>query len=346
MSDSLVKVSFGPLTIIRLNRPKAINSLNLEMIRLIHKALEHARTLNECRCVMFEGAGEKGFCAGGDIRSLWSSVKCSRYEEAEKFFHEEYGLDLYIHEYPKPVIVFADGITMGGGIGIAEGADIIIATERTLMAMPETRIGFFPDVGATGWLNMKCPPGYPGFIALTGYEMFGYESVRLGLSTHFTKSSSLGKIKTYLFNIAPSLPKTIGKEYPMLDSIIETFSISDIPAQPEMDAWVAEHFTLENSMEELIESLRTCKSGKEYCEEFLQEIEGRSPTSLRLTHTLLKRNFGHTLKEVFKSESRAASFMIRQPDFVEGVRARIIDKDDMPVWNPPSIKAVEEIPLF
>jgi enoyl-CoA hydratase len=132
----------------------------------------------------------------------------------------------------------------------------------------------------------------------------------------------------------------------MLESIIETFSIGDIPAQPEMDAWVAEHFTLENSLEELIQSLRTCSSGKEYCEEFLQEIDGRSPTSLRLTHALLKRNFGHTLKEVFKSECKAASFMIRQPDFVEGVRARIIDRDDMPVWNPDSIKTVKDIPSF
>jgi enoyl-CoA hydratase/carnithine racemase len=132
----------------------------------------------------------------------------------------------------------------------------------------------------------------------------------------------------------------------MLESIIETFTIRDIPAQPEMDAWVAEHFTLENSLEELIESLRTCSSGKEYCKEFLEEIDGRSPTSLKLTYTLLKRNFGHTLKEVFKSECKAASFMIRQTDFVEGVRARIIDRDDMPVWNPASIKAVKDIPSF
>ena len=346
MPDSLVKVSFGPLTIIRLNRPEVINSLNLEMIKLIHKALEHARTMKECRCVMFEGAGEKGFCAGGDIRSLWDYVKCRHYEEPEIFFHEEYDLDLYIHEYPLPVIVLADGITMGGGIGIAAGADIIIATERTLMAMPETRIGFFPDVGATGWLNMKCPPGYPGFIALTGYEMYGFESVRLGLSTHFLNSSSIERIKDYLLNIAPKLPKTIGKEYPMLESIFDSFSVQDIPAQPEMDAWVAEHFTLQNSLPHLIESLRSCSSGKEYCEEFLEDINERSPTSLKLTYALLKRNFGHTLKEVFRTERKAASFMIRQPDFSEGIRARIIDRDDTPVWNPAKINDVIDIPSF
>lgn len=346
MPDSLVEVSFGPLTIIRLNRPKVINSLNLEMIKLVRKALEHARSIKECRCVMLEGAGEKGFCAGGDIRALWSSIKCGRYEGPEKFFHEEYDLDLYIHEYPLPVIVLADGITMGGGTGIAAGADIIIATERTLMAMPETRIGFFPDVGATGWLNMKCPPGYPGFIALTGYEMYGYESVRLGLATHFINSSSIGKIKDYLLNIAPSLPKTIGKAYPVLESIFDSFSMQDIPAQPEMDAWVAVHFTLENSLQELIESLRTCSSGKEYCEEFLEDIDERSPTSLKLTYTLLKRNFGHTLKEVFRTERKAASFMIRQPDFSEGIRARIIEKDDAPKWSPQDINDVMEIPSF
>ena len=113
---------------------------------------------------------------------------------ADQFFQEEYALDLAIHEFPKPVVVLADGVTMGGGLGLAAGADLVIATERTRIALPETRIGFFPDVGATGWLFTKCPPGYPEFLALTGYEIQGAECLRLGLATDFTQSSRLPQL--------------------------------------------------------------------------------------------------------------------------------------------------------
>ena len=119
------------------------------------------------------GAGDRGFCAGGDLKELTRAVQAGAVHLADQFFREEYALDLMIHQCPKPVVVLAHGITMGGGLGLAAGADLVVATEATRMAMPETRIGFFPDVGGTGWLFTKCPPGYPEYLALTGYELAG-----------------------------------------------------------------------------------------------------------------------------------------------------------------------------
>ena len=142
-----------------LNRPEALNSLSYEMITLIRKAVEQAAADETVRLLLFYGIGERGFCAGGDIKAMARDVREGRVERALHFLAEEYALDLAIHRYPKPVVVLADGITMGGGLGLTAGADFVLATERTRMAMPETRIGFFPDVGATGWLFVKCPPG-------------------------------------------------------------------------------------------------------------------------------------------------------------------------------------------
>ncbi len=156
----------GQMLAITLNRPQAINSLNLEMVRLLQAALNIARQETRIHFILLKGAGERGFCAGGDLKTLAQAVQAGEARRAEQFFQEEYALDLDVHEFPKPVVVLADGVTMGGGLGLAAGADLVIATERTRIALPETRIGFFPDVGATGWLFSKCPPGYPEFLAL------------------------------------------------------------------------------------------------------------------------------------------------------------------------------------
>jgi enoyl-CoA hydratase/carnithine racemase len=155
-SKVIVRNENGVMRII-LNRPNMINSLDLEMIRLIQMALDEAEVSEKIRCVILLGNGEKGFCAGGDIKAIAQAIRDTNTHILVSFFAEEYALDLRIHNFPQPVILIADGITMGGGLGLAAGADIVVATDRTLMAMPETRIGFFPDVGATGWMFTKCP---------------------------------------------------------------------------------------------------------------------------------------------------------------------------------------------
>jgi enoyl-CoA hydratase len=159
--------------VITLNRPGVINALTTEMIRLIRQALEEALVEDRFRFILIQGAGSRGFSAGGDVKRLEKAVRENDFGRAEQFFEEEYALDLLIHRYPKPIIVIADGITMGRGLGLSSGADIVVATEYSAMAMPETGIGFFPDVGATGWMFHKCPKGYPEYLGLTGTEMKG-----------------------------------------------------------------------------------------------------------------------------------------------------------------------------
>src|SRR4030042_5666071 len=193
----LVQRRAGLLALV-LNRPQVLNTLNLEMIRLLRRALNEALADDRVRLVLFGGAGEKGFCAGGDLKELARAVQEGDPARDHRFFREEYALDLLVHRCPKAVVVLAHGVTMGGGLGLAASADLVVATERTRMAMPETRIGFFPDVGATGWVFLKCPPGYPAYLALTGYELAGPECVRLGLATHLVPAARWPELRRAL----------------------------------------------------------------------------------------------------------------------------------------------------
>jgi len=345
-NDQMVMAEFGPLTIVRLNRPSVINSLNLTMIRLIRDFLLKALALEECRSVLLTGTGDRGFCAGGDIRALWEQVREGRYEEAERFFREEYALDLLIHEYPKPVVVIADGITMGGGIGLAAGADIVIATERTRMAMPETRIGFFPDVGATGWLYAKCPQGYPAFLGLTGYEMKGGETVRVGMATRLIPSGMMEIVTEIMRNYSVLLARGKASALSALALLLDPYRMKEVPPNQVLDSWVAEHFDRRGTLEELLGTLNVCRWGHDYCAEFLLTLSERSPTALKVTHALLMHNRNRPLREVFDSELKAASFIIRQHDYLKGVRARVIDRDDAPRWKPDRLAEVGELPTF
>jgi enoyl-CoA hydratase/carnithine racemase len=259
---------------------------------------------------------------------------------ADQFFHDEYALDLMLHQSPKPVVVLAHGITMGGGLGLAAGADIVVATETTRMAMPETRIGFFPDVGGTGWLFTKCPPGYPEYLALTGYELVGGECVRLGLATHLVESARLPEVREALKNCAGELPFDKPGAVLQLEQVLAPFTRRDIPPNPELDAWVAEHFAGKTSLGEIMAGLNRCSLELNLCQDVFRRLGERSPTALAVTLQLLRANEGRPLREVFHREALAAHFMITHPDYLEGIRARIIDKDDQPRWQPDSIAAV------
>ncbi|MDQ5988142.1 MAG: 3-hydroxyisobutyryl-CoA hydrolase [Syntrophus sp. SKADARSKE-3] len=323
-----------------LNRPHAINSLNNEMVCLIAKGLKEAFADETCRFVMFTGAGTKGFCAGGDIQELARAAKANDQELLKRFFEEEFSMDLMIHEAPKPVVVIADGVTMGGGLGIAAGADIIIATERSRMAMPESRIGFFPDVGSTGWLFRRCRKGYPEYLALTGYYMTGSECVRLGLATHLVDSGRVPEIVSILQSFKPAAAGNDGLLAEILNKLDE-FIIRDIPQNKAMDEWVAEYFAGKSSLNDILVPLMQCSTEKNLCDEVFASISERSPTSLSATLKLLRYNEGKPMKEVFAKELKAALFLTRYPDFAEGVRARLIDKDDKPRWQPERLELVD-----
>jgi enoyl-CoA hydratase/carnithine racemase len=323
-----------------LNRPQALNSLNLEMVRLMRAYLEDALAYDDCHFILIYGKGEKAFCAGGDIKALAKAIKEKNFQVVDQFFSEEYALDLLIHTYPKPMVLIANGVTMGGGLGLSAGADLVVATETTRMAMPETRIGFFPDVGATGWLFQKCPRGYPEFLGLTGYEMLGMECVRLGLASMMASNNRISKLITRLedLRLPPGLKKPdISKR---LHSILMEFCLQDIPSEPEMDRWVDAYFSNTNSLPRLLDNLRQCSIEHSLCEGVFTRLSERSPSAVALTLRLLRLNEGRPLRQVFETDIRAAKYLTRHHDYIEGVRARLIDKDDHPRWHPAHFEDV------
>jgi len=321
-----------------LNRPKSINSLNVSMVEAITGYLEEAAENSACKFILFYGLGQKGFCAGGDVKDLAKKALAGRFAEVNLFYRKEYAMDQLVHDFPKPVVVIADGVTMGGGLGIAAGADIVIATERTRMAMPEARIGFFPDVGATGWLFSRCPRGYPEYLGLTGYEMKGKECVRLGLATHYAESAALPRIVSLMENyVYDHRRKSVSAD---ILQLLSAYLNSDIPANTEMDKWVKKYFEGKDNLKEIIELLRNCSEEEQLCADVFAGLAQRSPTALVLTLKLLRHNEGKDLADVFDTELKAAQFIARHPDYIEGVRARLIDKDDKPRWRPDNLDAV------
>jgi enoyl-CoA hydratase len=328
------------LLALALNRPQVLNTLNLEMVRLLRRALDEALADDRVRLVLLGGARDQAFCAGGDLKELARAVREGAPDRDHRFFREEYALDLLVHRFPKPVVVLAHGITMGGGLGLAAGADLVVATEGSRMAMPETRIGFFPDVGATGWLFAKCPPGYPEYLALTGYELAGPECVRLGLATHLVPAARWPELRRALEAWPARLSRDRAAAAAQLRARLAAFAAPAITPRPQLDAWVAEHFAGQASLKEIMDSLHSCSLEVPECREVLSRLGERSPTALALTLKLLRANQGRPLEEVFQREALAAYFMVQHPDYLEGIRARLIDKDDEPRWQPANIAEV------
>jgi enoyl-CoA hydratase len=323
-----------------LNRPRVLNSLNLDMIRTLDGVLGEVEREERFQFVLLSGGGDRGFCAGGDIRAIAEVVRQDSWARGVEILAEEYALCLRIHRFPKPVIALADGITMGAGLGLAAAANLAIATERTRMAMPETRIGFFVDVGATGWLFARCPRGYPEYLALTGYEVVGAEAVRVGFATHLTRLDRLPELKGLLEAYREDLPPNRSEAARKLVAACNRFFQREIPRRPDMDDWVATYFSGKTSMVNLMEDLTQCSIQSDLCDGVFHRLAERSPTSVVLTLGLLRHNEGRPLEQVFEADLKAARFVFSHPDFLEGVRARLIDKDDKPRWKPPTIEEV------
>jgi enoyl-CoA hydratase len=333
----------GRMVSMILNRPRVLNSLNLQMIRFIDRVLDEAEADNRCQFILLYGAGEKGFCAGGDIKALAQAVQEKSTPSAEQILKEEYDLCLRLHRYTKPIIVLADGITMGAGLGLAAAADLVVATEKTRMAMPETRIGFFPDVGATGWMFSKCPEGYPEYLGLTGYEMVGEEAVRVGFASHLVRSERLPELVSALERYSGRLFQNRSQGAKTLLAELDHFFDKNIPSNPEMDQWVAGYFAGKSSMVEIMELLRQCNIQSQLCDGVFTRLAERSPTAVVLTLKLLRHNEIQPLEEVSRADLKAARFILAHPDYVEGVRARLVDKDDNPQWQPATIEEVGDL---
>jgi len=309
-----------------LNRPKAIHALNRAMCEAMIEALMAWRGDDAVRSVLIDHAGERGFCAGGDIRMIAESGAGDA-SEAKAFFKTEYQLNHLMFEYPKPISAIVDGIVMGGGVGISEPAAIRIATERTTYAMPETGIGLFPDVGG-GWFLSRLPGQAGVWLALTGARLKAADTVALGIHTHFAPSEGVEALKAELL-AAPADPKAVA------DRVAGDAGPAPLDAHRE----AIDRLFAFDTVEEIFAALEA--DGSEWALKQLETLKTKSPQSLKVS--LRQIRTGATIASFADNmamEYALGGRVVQTHDFQEGVRAVIVDKDNAPQWSPADLSGV------
>ncbi|PSC03226.1 3-hydroxyisobutyryl-CoA hydrolase [Alsobacter soli] len=318
----------GAAGVITLNRPKALNAVTLGMVRLIRAALEEWAHDPAVTRVVIIGAGERAFSAGGDIRQLYDLGKAGRQAEALTFWREEYVLNCLIDAYAKPYVALIDGIVMGGGVGVSLHGSHRVAGERYLFAMPEVGIGFFPDVGATYALPRL--PGESGtWLALTGARVKAADALALGLATHTAASASF---PTILDDLVAGEP---------VDAVLTRHAKSPGEAPAMANFAEINRCFLGLSVGEILERLDgAAAAGSSFAEDAAAVIRSKSPTSLSVALEQMRRGKAMSFAEAMRAEFRIVSRMVDTPDFYEGVRAAVIDKDQSPNWSPAALAQV------
>ncbi len=323
----------GTAGLIRLNRPKALNSLTIPMVRTIAAALDEFAGDQAVASVLVMGEGERGFCAGGDIRAIHLSGR-SGDGLAETFWREEFRLNHRIASYPKPYVALMDGITMGGGVGLSSHGRHRIVTERTRLAMPETGIGYFPDVGAT-WLLPRTPGESGTWMALTGLDINASDAIYTGLADVYMSSSRLEEAVHRLTNLSA------GSSSDDVDAVLRDLSEQVDEGRLQANAAMIDRAFHFNRVEDIASAL-AAEEG-EFAAETRRVMLTRSPTSLKLALRLLRAGRqSRTLGECLARELGACMHVLHGPDFYEGVRAAVIDKDRNPKWSPPTIALVND----
>ncbi|XP_018571859.1 3-hydroxyisobutyryl-CoA hydrolase, mitochondrial isoform X1 [Anoplophora glabripennis] len=315
--------------VIILNRPKALNALNISMVRKIYPVLkewEDKKTL-----VIVKGAGEKAFCAGGDVKSVVEAAIKGDKSVGQTFFKEEYITNGLIGAYKIPYIAFIDGIVMGGGVGLSVHGKYRIATERSLFAMPEMQIGLFPDVGGSYFLPRLS--GRLGlYLALTGHRLKGADVLKAGIATHLCESNKLNELEEALLNCSNEQDIiTTLNNFSKPDNA--DFSLTSVMEK------INQCFSA-NSIEEIL--VRLEKDGSIWAENTIKLLSKMSPTSLKITFKELELGQKLNLQDCLQMEYRLAYHCLEHKDFLEGVRALLIDKDQNPKWDPPSLSEVTQ----
>ena len=314
----------GRIGRIVLNRPKALNALDLEMIRACAHALHGWREDPAVHAVVIEGAGGRAFCAGGDIRAIRQAALDGDRLLVDRFFAEEYALNLAIAHFGKPYIALVDGVCMGGGIGLSVHGSARVATEAALFAMPETAIALFPDVGATYALPRL--PGYLGmYLALTGARVNGADAVHAGLATHFVPRADL-----------PALSDALAKDGPaVLADFTRTLPPFSLAAQrPAID-----HCFSAESVIQILQRLEA--HDDEWSRSTLATLRTMSPSSVMWSFEIVRAGAARTLAQCLKAEHALTQRVVFHPDFAEGVRAMVVDKDRQPKWHPARLEDVD-----
>jgi len=314
-----------------LDRPRAINALDLGMVEDLQAALDAWRNDPDVALVLLDGAGDRGLCAGGDVRGLYEQIVAGRPGDTALFFRAEYALNAAIAEYPKPVIVLADGITMGGGIGLAGHAAVRVVTERSRLAMPETRIGFTPDVGGT-WLLGRAPGRLGEYLGLTGATMDAADAIHAGFADHLVPAEHLPELQHALETRAD--PHTPTELTLLFDA---TAGPSRLAEQRE---WIDDAFAAD-TVAAIIERLRA--RPEQAASDTADELQTLSPTALTVTLAAIRRarELPDLRAALAQEYGLVMWFAQTQPDLVEGIRAQLVDKDRSPQWRPAAIADVD-----
>lgn len=338
----------GGLGVITLNRPKALNALSLEMVRELTVVLRGWATHPAVHAVLLHGAprpadGSKHpathFCAGGDIRFMHDAALAGD-AAVEDFFTEEYSLDHLIHTYPKPTIAWMEGVTMGGGMGLAQGCDLRVATESLRMAMPETRIGLFPDVGG-GYFLSRCVGSVGEFLGTVGPHLHVTDALTLGFADVHARAEALASMLAEL-RVRPAHggEELMGR----CRAYIDLHGLTQLPeatVTAHLEA-INRHFSL-HTLQDIWASLLLDAS--EWAGQVRQQMAGHSPLMMGVTLEQIRRGRSMPLADVFRMERTMVRhcFQLRSgaaSETVEGVRALVVDKDHQPRWNPSEVESV------
>jgi enoyl-CoA hydratase len=309
---------------LRLNRPRAIHALTHPMCTKMIDALQGWRGDGAVEVVLVDHAEGRGFCAGGDVVALSQDAVAAR-----AFFHEEYRLNHLMFTYAKPIVAFMDGVTMGGGVGISQPAKYRVATENTLFAMPETGIGLFTDVGG-GWYLSRLPGHMGEYLALTGARLDGAECVALGICSHYVPSEAL-----------PALKAAIAADPQAVERLLDEASIEPPAAGILARTEEIERLFVADRYEDILAALAADKS--DWAEAQLRTLGKKSPQTCKVCLRLVKDGRARTdFADEMRAEYGVAVHVIQRPDFAEGVRALLVDRDNKPVWNPAAPEGVTD----
>ncbi|MFD9302809.1 enoyl-CoA hydratase/isomerase family protein [Streptomyces sp. NPDC060048] len=324
--DSVLCSLDGRAGVVTLNRPRALNALTHAMVLRIHGALAGWEGDPRVEQVVIRGAGERGLCAGGDIRAIRDDAVAGT-GASVGFWRDEYRLNAYIARYPKPYVALMDGIVMGGGVGVSAHGSVRVVTERSRVAMPETGIGFVPDVGGT-YLLARAPGRLGVHLALTGSAVGAADALLCGLADHFVPAGRL-----------PALTAELA-DAPAGEVLARHAAVPEPGRLAGWRGWI-DHCYAADTVEEIVD--RLLGYGDSAAKEAAETILGKSPTALKVTLESLRRAavLG-ALEPVLEQELRVSRHALASPDLVEGVRAQVVDKDRSPRWSPATLGEVTD----
>lgn len=324
----------GNIGLITLNRPAALNALTHDMCKELNHVLIEWAEAKHIKAVVIQGAGDKAFSAGGDILQLYHHGKAGRFDNIRDFFRDEYRLNYRIHTYPKPFISLLDGIAMGGGVGVSIHGSHRVVTERFVFAMPETAIGFFPDIGASYFLP-RCPGETGVYLGLTGMRLNAAEAIYVELADHFISSNHLSELVTVL-----AQTKFNGDHFEAVTAILQEISVK--PETPQLAIHrqdIDECFCLD-TVEEIIEILE--EKNHVWHHDTIKMLQKKSPTSLKVSLRELREGVALDFEACMRMEYRLCQHFVLGHDFYEGVRAVLVDKDHSPKWHPDQLADVSD----